>query len=93
MLLTIWWFYNPLEILYVAYLGSVAAATADTWATEIGSYAKAMPRNCLTLQQMEPGASGGVTPIGTIGALLAAWIIALSGQFFLLDSTGLSMVV
>ena len=93
MLLAIWWFYNPSEILYVAYLASVAAAAADTWATEIGFYANEAPRNCITFRRMEPGASGGVTLLGTVGALLGAGLIALSGRFLMTDTSALTLVV
>ncbi len=93
MLLATWWFYAPSEILYVAFLASVAAAAADTWATEIGFYSKKDPRNCITFRRMKPGASGGVTLLGTVGALLGAGLIALSGRFLMLDTFALTLVV
>ncbi len=93
MLLAIWWFYSPSELLYVAYLASVAAAAADTWATEIGFYTRGVPRNCVTFRTMEPGTSGGITLLGTIGALFGAGVIALSGRFLMADANALLMVV
>ncbi len=90
MLLAAWWFYNPSEILYVAFLASVSAAAADTWATEIGFYSKKDPRNCVTFRRIEPGASGGVTLLGTVGALLGAGLIAFSGQ---VDISSFKLVV
>jgi uncharacterized protein (TIGR00297 family) len=50
------------------YLGALAAAAGDTWATEIGTRVGATPRHVLTLRPVEPGASGGVTVAGTIAS-------------------------
>ena len=93
MLISIWWLYDPSEILYIAFLASVAAATADTWATEIGIYSKITPRNCISFRKLKPGVSGGVTLFGTIGSLLGAGIISLSGQFFLQSSVQTLLVL
>jgi uncharacterized protein (TIGR00297 family) len=65
------------EILFVAYAGAIAAATADTWATEIGRFSKVRPRSVMTGLELDPGASGGVTPIGTVGALGGAILIGV----------------
>ncbi len=65
------------EILFVAFAGAIAAATADTWATEIGRFSKVAPRSVVTGLELEPGASGGITPIGTLGALGGAVLIGI----------------
>ena len=93
MLISIWWLYDPSEILYIAFLASVASSTADTWATEIGIYSKITPRNCISFRKLKPGVSGGVTLFGTIGSLLGAGIISLSGQFFLQSSVQTLLVL
>jgi uncharacterized protein (TIGR00297 family) len=67
---------------YVAYLGALAAATADTWATEIGMRIGQMPRLITTLKTVPAGTSGGITLGGSMGALLGALILALSGIYF-----------
>lgn len=64
--------------------GAIAAATADTWATEIGRRSRTPPRLITTGRVTAPGASGGVTPLGTLasagGALfIAAVAFALQG--------------
>ena len=62
--------------------GALAAAASDTWATEIGSLARQIPRNILTWQPVAPGTSGGVTIPGTMASLVgAAFVgaIALAG--------------
>lgn len=93
MLISIWWLYDPSEILYIAFLASVASATADTWATEIGIYSKIPPRNCISFRKLKPSVSGGVTLFGTIASLLGAGIISLSAQFFLQSSAQALLVL
>lgn len=59
----------------IAFAGAYAASTADTWATEIGTLARAAPRSILTLRPLATGMSGGVTLRGTLGEIAgAAWI-------------------
>lgn len=56
--------------------GAIAAATADTWSTEVGTVGGGAPRFILDGRQVPPGTSGGVTLAGTaagiVGAVLAA---------------------
>lgn len=66
-------------VLQLMGLGALAAAAADTWATEIGTLWGGAPRSILTLAEVEPGASGGVTPVGTLASVVAAGLIALAG--------------
>jgi uncharacterized membrane protein len=55
-----------------AFLGALATAGADTWATELGLLASRPPRLVTTLHPVAPGTSGGVTPEGTLAALAGA---------------------
>ncbi|MEO8166993.1 MAG: DUF92 domain-containing protein [bacterium] len=71
--------------LYVAYLGAVAAATADTWETEIGTLSPTRPVLITTLKPVEAGRSGGVTALGVVAGLSGALSIYLSGLFWLKD--------
>jgi uncharacterized protein (TIGR00297 family) len=56
--------------------GALAAAAADTWATEIGTLAGGEPRALLTGAPVPPGTSGGVTFAGNLAAALGAVFIA-----------------
>lgn len=58
-----------------AALGALAAATADTWATEVGTLAGGAPRSIVTLRPLPPGTSGAVTLPGTIASLAGAGAI------------------
>jgi uncharacterized protein (TIGR00297 family) len=61
--------------LFFAFAGAYAAATADTWSTEIGSAYGGRPRSIVGFAPVAPGISGGVTLIGTAAMLAgAAWI-------------------
>ncbi len=57
-------------------LGALAAATADTWGTEIGMLSKTRPRSILTWAALEPGMSGGVSAQGLLATVAGACGIA-----------------
>ena len=59
-----------------AFAGSLAAATADTWATEIGSRSTSPPRLVTNWKAVAPGTDGGMTLMGTLGAIAGAGFIA-----------------
>lgn len=69
----------PLYDFYPLYLGALAAATADTWGTEIGVLARGKTVSILRLTSVEPGTSGGISEYGTIGGAIGAAVVALSG--------------
>ena len=74
------WNYFPSDMWYFVFVGSVAAVTADTWATEIGVFSKFPPRNILNFKQVKPGTSGGVTLLGFMGALFGSFVIVYFGS-------------
>ena len=49
--------------------GAIAASTADTWATEIGTLADHPPKLITTQEPVPTGTSGGVTWVGSFAAL------------------------
>ena len=59
-----------------AAMGALAAAAADTWATEIGAFSATDPHDIATGAQVPRGRSGGITPLGTMGGVLGAIAIA-----------------
>lgn len=60
-----------------AFAGALAAASADTWGTEIGTLVKSPPRSILTLKPLAPGLSGGVTAAGMLAEIAGALAVAL----------------
>lgn len=57
------------EFWSLAFFGSLAAASADTWATELGLFAPGLPRSIRSWQRVPPGTSGGVTWLGSGAAV------------------------
>jgi uncharacterized protein (TIGR00297 family) len=64
-------------LVLTAFAGAVAAAAADTWATEIGTRYGGAPRSLLTMRPLSPGASGGVTSTGLAAAIAGSLLVAL----------------
>lgn len=58
--------------------GALAAATADTWGTEIGTLANASPRLITSWRSVPAGTSGAVTLLGLAGSAAGALLIALA---------------
>jgi len=82
------------DIFAAAFLGVVATAASDTLATEVGLLSKTKPRLIVDLRrQVEPGASGGVTPLGTSMAVVGALIIGFSAYMLGFFSGSLFKVV
>jgi uncharacterized protein (TIGR00297 family) len=61
----------------LAFAGAYAAATADTWGTEIGTLVRGLPRSIFTLRPIATGLSGGITLAGTLAEIAGACTIAI----------------
>ncbi len=75
------WLWPEASWPWIGFAASLAAVNADTWATELGVLASRPPRRLTTWQIVEKGTSGGVTPEGTLSALLGAALIGLVAVF------------
>lgn len=71
------------------FLAALAAANADTWATEIGSALGGRPWDLRTRKPAAPGTSGAVSFGGTLAALAGA---ALIGVLFAPDAASRQLV-
>lgn len=60
---------------WVWFAGALAAASADTWATEIGSHSPSMPRLITNGTRVPAGTDGGMTVLGTAGGVAGAGFI------------------
>lgn len=58
-------------------LGALAAANADTWATELGVLSRSRPRLITTFQPVAPGTSGAISLAGTLAALGGAAFVGV----------------
>lgn len=67
---------------WAGFAGALAAANADTWATELGVLNPGVPRLITNGKAVEPGTSGGVSPLGMLAATGGALVIALLGVIF-----------
>jgi uncharacterized protein (TIGR00297 family) len=63
-----------------AFAGAFAAASADTWGTELGTLARGTPRSLLTMRPIPTGLSGGVSWLGTLAECGGAACVALVAQ-------------
>ena len=59
--------------------GALAAANADTWATEVGSLFGGKPRRITNFAPAEPGESGAISLLGTLAALAGAALLSVFG--------------
>ena len=64
--------------LSMAYSCAVAAAAADTWATEIGGRFGKNPRSIVTGRSVQAGTSGGISAEGLLGAFAGASLVAVT---------------
>ena len=90
MLLSIAHAIEPWPGLGVAFAGALAAANADTWATELGVLSQTRPRLVTTGRPVEAGTNGAVSPLGTGAALAGAGFIGLLAAAFSLFQTTLT---
>ena len=61
---------------YGGFIGSIATATADTLASEIGVVQQ--PRLITTMKKVPPGTDGGISIVGTAAGIIGAGIIGVS---------------
>lgn len=57
-----------------AFLGALATANGDTWATELGTLSRAEPWSLRSLRRVPRGSSGAVSPLG-LGATAAGGLL------------------
>lgn len=70
-----------LPILFSMFAGAMAAATADTWATELGVLSASRPRMITSGWPVRPGTSGAVTLLGGVASVTGALFIALMAAY------------
>lgn len=66
------------SIIVFAFVASVAAITADKFASEFGVLGQKEPIDLITKKRVKKGTSGGVTWFGTLMGLVASFLIGLT---------------
>ena len=64
---------------YGGFIGSIATATADTLASEVGVVQQ--PRLITTLKKVPPGTDGGISLVGTAAGIMGAGVIGVAAYF------------
>lgn len=77
------WSATGSDVWLAAGAGAIAAAAADSWATEIGIAAGGTPRSIISGKPILRGVSGGVTLAGSLGAVTGGATIA--GTVLIID--------
>jgi uncharacterized protein (TIGR00297 family) len=74
---------------WLGFAGALAAANADTWATELGVLNRSRPRLITNGRPVEPGTSGAISLTGTLAALSGGLLIGLlAGLIWRWSGTG-----
>lgn len=69
--------FTPHPLLWAAFIGAMAAVTADTWATELGILSRGQPRLITTGEPVPVGTSGGVSVLGTAATVAGGLFVGL----------------
>ncbi|SMO90554.1 DUF92 domain-containing protein [Fodinibius sediminis] len=81
------------NILLIGSLSAVAAATADTWATELRDKRSNGTYLVTTFKPVAPGTDGGVSIRGTIWASIGSLLIALVSAYFFSLGIGAFLII
>jgi len=76
---------------YAAFVGAVAAATADVWNTEVGMLSPQRPRLITTRRQVPHGTAGAISMLGIVSALGGAWLIGFCALGLMVLSAWIAM--
>jgi len=84
--------FYQMELIYIMFLASIAAANSDTWATEIGKLSRTRPKDIISGRSLNKGESGGITFIGLLGSMSGSFVIAAIGLFLNINISYLIIV-
>ena len=66
------------QIWLIAFIVSIAAATSDTWSSELGVLSKSDPIHLIGSKRCERGTSGAISLLGSMAGIAGSVIIALT---------------
>jgi uncharacterized protein (TIGR00297 family) len=61
----------------IGYISSIAAATSDTFSSELGVLSNEKPRLITTFEVVDKGTDGAITIFGTLAGILGAFLMGL----------------
>jgi len=64
---------------FVAFVGTLATASADTWATEIGLLSTKEPRLLISGRRVPANTPGAVSMLGVLASLAGSWLMGFAG--------------
>ncbi len=70
------WYVLKADFMFVAAIGAIATACADTWSTEFGTRKSGKTVLITSREEVKPGTDGGISIFGTFAALIGALFIA-----------------
>jgi uncharacterized protein (TIGR00297 family) len=76
-LLSVWYYFEPMDVMVLIYASALAVATADTWSSEMGRRSPTLPVFILSGKRVDVGTDGAVSGLGTLASLLGAFSISL----------------
>jgi uncharacterized protein (TIGR00297 family) len=79
-------------VLAAAAVGALAASSADTWGTEIGTLYGGDPRSVLTWRIVPAGSSGAVSVVGSLAMVAGATFVALGARLVGLATPAIAVV-
>lgn len=87
---SMWYYFEPSIWVLCFGIISMAAATSDTWASEIGSLSYETPWTLIKRKNIQSGLSGGVTWLGLGASLVGSMFITFVSLPILISYTGWS---
>lgn len=72
----------PNQVIYFAFLSSLACACADTLASEIGQLSRKNPRLITTFEEVKTGTEGGISLLGLFFGFIGSSIVAFPSLFY-----------
>ena len=90
---SVFYFWSTQSIFIFLFIASVAAVTADTWASEIGPV---FNRRCLSLANLKTGKagiSGGISVAGSLAAFLGALSVAVLSYYLFFNELNIRMIL
>ncbi len=77
LIYAIFYFLTKNPLFYLGFLGAMATAGADTFATEMGEAHEKNPKLITNLKKVKIGTPGAISLAGLLGALLGAALVSL----------------